>query len=150
MPNPRIINGLAELRSLTGQEIGVSDWTRVTQEMINRFADVTGDHQWIHVDVERASRETPFGSTIAHGFLTVSLLAELSRQTIEVRGDYKMRINYGFNKLRFVSPVPAGARIRARFTPQEVTDSQVTWLVTVEVEGRDKPALVAEWLGRYY
>jgi acyl dehydratase len=150
MPNPRIINGLAELRSLTGQEIGVSDWTRVTQEMINRFADVTGDHQWIHVDVDRASRETPFGSTIAHGFLTVSLLAELSRQTIEVRGDYKMRINYGFNKLRFVSPVPAGARIRARFTPQEVTDSQVTWLVTVEVEGRDKPALVAEWLGRYY
>ena len=150
MPNPRIINGLAELRSLTGQEIGVSDWTPVTQDMINRFADVTGDHQWIHVDVERAARETPFGSTIAHGFLTVSLLADLSRQTIEVRGDYKMRINYGFNKLRFVSPVPAGARIRARFSPQEVTDNQVTWLVTVEVEGRDKPALVAEWLGRYY
>ena len=150
MPSPRIINGLAELRSLTGQEVGVSDWTQVTQEMINRFAEVTGDHQWIHVDVERARRETPFGSTIAHGFLTVSLLADLSRQTIEVRGDYKMRINYGFNKLRFVSPVPAGARIRARFTPQEVTDNQVTWLVTVEVEGRDKPALVAEWLGRYY
>jgi len=150
MPNPRVINGLDELRSLTGQEIGVSDWTPVTQDMINRFADVTGDHQWIHVDVERARRETPFGSTIAHGFLTVSLLAELSRQTIEVRGDFKMRINYGFNKLRFVSPVPAGSRIRARFTPQKVTDNEVTWLVTVEVEGRDKPALVAEWLGRYY
>jgi len=150
MPNPRVINGLDELRSLTGQEIGVSDWTPVTQDMINRFADVTGDHQWIHVDVERARRETPFGSTIAHGFLTVSLLAELSRQTIEVRGDFKMRINYGFNKLRFVSPVPAGSRIRARFTPQKVTDNEVTWLVTVEVEGREKPALVAEWLGRYY
>lgn len=150
MPNPRVINGLDELRSLTGQEIGVSDWTPVTQDMINRFADVTGDHQWIHVDVERARRETPFGSTIAHGFLTVSLLAELSRQTIEVRGDFKMRINYGFNKLRFVSPVPAGARIRARFTPQKVTDNEVTWLVTVEVEGREKPAIVAEWLGRYY
>ena len=150
MPNPRVINGLDELRSLSGQEIGVSDWTPVTQDMINRFADVTGDHQWIHVDVERARRETPFGSTIAHGFLTVSLLAELSRQTIDVRGDFKMRINYGFNKLRFVSPVPAGSRIRARFTPQKVTDNEVTWLVTVEVEGREKPALVAEWLGRYY
>jgi len=150
MPNPRVINGLDELRSLTGQEIGVSDWTPVTQDMINRFADVTGDHQWIHVDVERARRDTPFGSTIAHGFLTVSLLAELSRQTIDVRGDFKMRINYGFNKLRFVSPVPAGSRIRARFTPQKVTDNEVTWLVTVEVEGREKPALVAEWLGRYY
>jgi len=150
MPNPRVINGLDELRSLTGQEIGVSDWTPVTQDMINRFADVTGDHQWIHVDVERARRETPFGSTIAHGFLTVSLLAELSRQTIEVRGDFKMRINYGFNKLRFVSPVPAGSRIRAHFTPQKVTDNEVTWLVTVELEGRDKPALVAEWIGRYY
>ncbi len=150
MPNPQVINGLDELRALTGQEIGVSDWTPVTQEMIDRFADVTGDHQWIHVDVERARRDTPFGSTIAHGFLTVSLLAELSRQTIEVRGDFKMRINYGFNKLRFVSPVPAGSRIRARFTPQKVTDNEVTWLVTVEVEGRDKPALVAEWLGRYY
>ncbi len=150
MPNPRIVNGLDELRSLTGQEIGVSEWIPVTQEMINRFADVTGDHQWIHVDVERARRETPFGSTIAHGFLTVSLLAELSRQTIEVRGDFKMRINYGFNKLRFVSPVPAGSRIRARFTPQRVAENEVTWLVTVEVEGRDKPALVAEWLGRYY
>jgi acyl dehydratase len=150
MPNPRVINGLDELRSLSGQEIGVSDWTPVTQDMINRFADVTGDHQWIHVDVERARRETPFGSTIAHGFLTVSLLAELSRQTLDVRGDFKMRINYGFNKLRFVSPVPAGSRIRARFTPQKVTDNEVTWLVTVEVEGREKPALVAEWLGRYY
>ncbi|HLG98076.1 MAG TPA: MaoC family dehydratase [Bryobacteraceae bacterium] len=150
MSNPRVINGLDELRSLTGQEIGVSDWMPVTQEMINRFADVTGDHQWIHVDIDRAQRETPFGSTIAHGFLTVSLLSELSRQTIEVRGDYKMRINYGFNKLRFVSPVPAGARIRARFAPRKVTENEVTWSVTVEVEGREKPALVAEWLSRFY
>jgi acyl dehydratase len=148
--NPRIINGLDELRTLTGTEVGVSDWMPVTQEMINRFADVTGDHQWIHVDVERARRETPFQSTIAHGFLTVSLLSELSKRTIEVRGDFKMRINYGFNKLRFVSPVPAGARIRARFTPLQVTENEVTWQVTVEVEGREKPALVAEWLGRFY
>jgi acyl dehydratase len=150
MANPRVINDLDELRSLTGQEVGVSDWTQVTQDMINRFADLTGDHQWIHVDVERARRETPFGSTIAHGFLTVSLLASLSQRTIEVRGNFKMRINYGFNKLRFVSPVPAGARIRAHFAPQKVTDNEVTWLVTVELEGNDKPALVAEWLGRFY
>jgi len=150
MPNPRVINGLDELRSLTGQEVGVSDWTPITQDLINRFADVSGDHQWIHVDVERARRETPFGSTIAHGFLTVSLLSDLSRQAVDVRGDYKMRINYGFNKLRFVSPVPAGARIRARFTPKSVTENEVTWVVTVDVEGREKPALVAEWLGKYY
>jgi len=100
--------------------------------------------------VERARKETPFGTTIAHGFLTVSLLSQLSRQAVDVRGDFKMRINYGFNRLRFVSPVPAGSRVRARFTPQKVTDNEVTWLVTVEVEGQQKPALVAEWLGRFY
>jgi acyl dehydratase len=150
MPNPRIINGLDELRSLTGQEVGVSDWLEVSQDMINRFADLTGDHQWIHVDVERARRESPFGSTIAHGFLTVSLMVELSRRAVDIRGDFKLRVNYGFNKLRFVSPVPAGARIRGHFTPQKVTDNEVAWLVTVEVEGQQKPAIVAEWLGRFY
>ena len=150
MANPRVINGLEELRALQGQEIGVSDWVPVTQEMIDRFADLSGDHQWIHVDVARAQRETPFGSTIAHGFLTVSLLTELSRRAVEVRGDFKMRINYGFNRLRFVSPVPAGAKIRGRFTAKTVTENEVTWLVTVEIEGREKPALVAEWLGRFY
>lgn len=150
MPSPQIVNGLEELRGLTGQEVGVSDWLPVTQEMINRFADLTGDHQWIHVDVERAKRESQFGKTIAHGFLTVSLLPQLARQAVDVRADFKMRINYGFNRLRFVSPVPAGSRIRARFTAQRVTDNEVTWLVTVEVEGSEKPALVAEWLGRFY
>src|SRR5271166_1054450 len=110
--NPRVINGLDELKSLTGREVGVSEWITVTQEMIDRFADVTGDHQWIHVDRERAKRETPFGSTIAHGFLTVSLLPQLSQQTVNVQGDFTMRINYGFNRLRFVSPVPVGSRIR--------------------------------------
>ena len=145
-----MINGIEELKSLTGEEVGVSDWLTVTQEMIDRFADVTGDHQWIHVDRERAKRETPFGSTIAHGFLTVSLLPQLSQQTIIVQGDFKMRINYGFNRLRFVSPVRAGARIRARFAAQKVMDNEVTWLVTVDVEGQEKPAVVAEWLGRFY
>ena len=150
MPNPRVINGLDELRTLTGQEVGASDWLTVTQEMINRFADVTDDHQWIHVDVDRAKRESQFGTTIAHGFLTVSLLPSLSQQAMNVRGDFKMRVNYGFNRLRFVSPVPAGARIRARFTAQKVTENEVTWLVTVDVEGSEKPAIVAEWLGRFY
>ena len=148
--SPRIINGIEELKTLAGQEVGVSGWLPVTQEMIDRFADVTGDHQWIHVDTERATRETPFGSTIAHGFLTVSLLPQLSQQTLVVQGDFKMRINYGFNRLRFVSPVRSGSRIRARFTAQKVTDNEVTWLVTVDVEGQDKPAVVAEWLSRFY
>ena len=148
--SPRVINGIEELKTLTGQEVGVSEWLTVTQEMIDRFADVTGDHQWIHVDPERARRETPFGSTIAHGFLTVSLLPQMSQQAINVRGDFKMRINYGFNRLRFVSPVRSGSRIRARFTAQKVTDNEVTWLVTVDVEGQDKPAVVAEWLSRFY
>jgi acyl dehydratase len=150
MQNPRVINGLEELKQLTGQEVGVSDWIEVSQELIDKFADLTGDDQWIHVDVERAKKETPFGSTIAHGFLTVSLLSQMSRKTLEVRGNFKMRINYGFNRLRFVSPVPAGSRVRGRFTPKNVTDNEVTWLVTVEVEGAAKPALVAEWLGRFY
>ena len=148
--SPRIINGIQELKSVSGQEVGVSDWITITQEMIDRFADVTGDHQWIHVDPERARRETPFGSTIAHGFLTVSLLPQLSQQAMSVKGDFKMRINYGFNRLRFVSPVKSGSRIRARFTPQNVTDNEVTWSVTVDVEGQEKPAVVAEWLGRFY
>jgi len=150
MPNPRVINGLNELRALTGQEAGASDWIAVSQTMIDQFADLTDDHQWIHVDVERARRESQFGETIAHGFLTVSLLPKLAREAVDVRGDFKMRVNYGFNKLRFVSPVRAGARIRARFTPQNVTDNEVTWLVTVDVEGSSKPAVVAEWLGRFY
>jgi acyl dehydratase len=150
MPSPRIVNGLEELRALTGQEVGVSDWLLVTQKMIDQVAELTGEPQWIHVDVERAKKETPFGGTIAHGFLTVSLLPQLARQAVDVRGDFKMRINYGFNKLRFVSPVRAESKIRARFTAQQVTENTVTWLVTVEVEGSGKPAIVAEWLGRFY
>jgi acyl dehydratase len=150
MRNPRIVNGIEELKLLTGQEVGASDWLTVTQDLIDRFADVTGDHQWIHVDPDRARRETPFGSTIAHGFLTVSLLPQLLQQALVVQGDFKMRINYGFNRLRFVSPVPAGSRVRARFTAQNVTDNTVVWLVTVDIDGQQKPALVAEWLGRFY
>lgn len=146
----RVIQGLDELRSLAGQEVGVSDWLPITQDTINRFADLTNDHQWIHVDVERARRESRFGTTIAHGFLTLSLLSQLMHSAVEVRGDFKMLINYGFNRLRFVSPVPANARIRARLAVNNVTGNEVAWLATIELEGSEKPAIVAEWIERFY
>jgi acyl dehydratase len=146
----RVIDGLDELRSLVGQEAGVSEWLTVTQEMIDRFAGFTNDHQWIHVDVERAKRESRFGTTVAHGFLTLSLLSQLMHQAVDVRGDFKMLVNYGFNRLRFVSPVPANSRIRARLEVKSVEENEVIWLTTVEVEGAEKPAIVAEWLERFY
>ncbi|HMG32812.1 MAG TPA: MaoC family dehydratase [Blastocatellia bacterium] len=150
----RIIEGIEALRGLTGEEVAVSDWFEVSQQRINDFADATEDHQWIHIDVERAKKETPFGSTIAHGFLTLSLLPVLAARAFKVEGDFKMGINYGLNRLRFVSPVPEGKRVRARFNLQNVEDVaggwQITWSATVEVEGGSKPALAAEWLVRYY
>jgi acyl dehydratase len=150
----RIIESIKELKTLVGQEVSVSDWVEVTQSRINDFAGATDDHQWIHVDVERAKTDSPFHSTIAHGFLTLSLMPYLAAQAVKVEGDFKMGINYGLNRLRFVSPVPAGSRVRARFTLQSVEDfdggNQIAWSVTVETEGGQKPALVAEWLVRYY
>jgi acyl dehydratase len=150
---PRTVS-VEELQSLIGREIAASSWTDVTQAMIDRFADATGDHQWIHVDPARARAETPFGGAIAHGFLTLALLSELSRDALDVTGDFKMRINYGLNRLRFVSPVPAGSRIRARFTLAAIERIeggwQTVWNVVVEIEGGAKPALVAEWLTRAY
>jgi acyl dehydratase len=151
---PRVIKGIEELKKLIGEQVSTSDWFEVTQSRINAFADVTEDHQWIHTDTTRAHLDSPFGTTIAHGFLTLSLLPHLASQAIEVEGDFKMRINYGLNRLRFPSPVPSGARIRAHFKLQSVEDVpggvQVTWAVTVEVEGASKPSLAAEWLVRYY
>lgn len=150
----REITSLEELRSLVGKEVGVGDWVEVTQERINQFADATGDHQWIHIDAERAKKESPYGTTIAHGFLTLSLMVELMAKTVQVRLPIKMGINYGLNKVRFVSAVPAGSKIRSRVTLQNLEDfpggQQLTWVVTVEREGGDKPACVAEWLTRYY
>src|ERR1044071_7997630 len=150
----RVIEGIEELKTLAGQEIGASDWFEITQSRINDFADATEDHQWIHIDVERAKTGSPFGSTIAHGFLTLSLLPHFAAQAFTVRGNFKMGINYGLNKLRFISPVKSGSRVRARFTLQAVEDvaggAQITWAVTVESEGGAKPALAAEWLVRYY
>jgi acyl dehydratase len=151
---PRVIEGIEELKRLAGQEVAASEWFEVTQDRITAFADATGDHQWIHIDSERTKSESPFGSTIAHGFLTLSLLPHLAAGAFTVRGNFKMGINYGLNRLRFVSPVPSGSRVRARFTLGAVEDvpggSQITWQVTVEIEGGQKPALVAEWLVRYY
>ena len=150
----RIVKGIEELKSLIGQEAGASDWLEVAQTRINDFADATEDHQWIHVDVERAKTDSPFHSTIAHGFLTLSLLPHLVSNAVKVEGDFKMGINYGLNRLRFVSPVLAGSLVRARLTLQSVEDvsggNQITWAVTIETEGGQKPALVAEWLVRYY
>jgi acyl dehydratase len=144
---------LADLGGLVGREVATSDWLVVTQDRINAFADATGDHQWIHVDPERASAETPFGATIAHGFLTLSLLSTLMRDALTVDGP-RMTLNYGLNRVRFVSPVPSGSRIRARVALASVDDKgdsiQATWTVTIERDGSDKPAVVAEWIVRYY
>lgn len=147
---PARILTLEQIKNMIGQEIGVSDWLRIEQEDIQRFADLTHDQQWIHVEEERAARESPFHATIAHGFFTLSLLSHFAHQVFEVRGDFQMTINYGMNRLRFVSPVPAGARVRGRVAVHEVGDKQVIWLVTVDLEGGTKPALVAEWITRYY
>jgi acyl dehydratase len=151
---PRIIESLADLRSLVGQEVGVSDWFVVSQALIDAFADVSRDRQWIHLDVERAKTESPYGTTIAHGFLTLSLLTHLHSQAVQVRGGFHRAINYGLNRVRFPAPVRAGHRIRARSTLEALEDLpqgiQLTWLVAVEVDGEAKPALVAEWIGRLY
>jgi len=148
------IDSLNELNSHIGQEIGVTDWFPVTQERIQQFADATGDHQWIHVDVERARRESPFKTTIAHGFLTLSLLPQFMPQVVQIKGGMRMGINYGLNRLRFVSPLRAGVRIRARFTLQSIKDFgeglEIMYTVTVEGESAEKPICVAEWLVRYY
>jgi acyl dehydratase len=147
---------VATLNDRVGQEIAISDWRAITQADITLFADATGDHQWIHVDEKRAATDSPFKTTIAHGFLTLSLISTLIRTAVQFT-NLRMAINYGANRVRFVSPVPSGARIRGRFTVGAVENVnapgggiQVTWNATVEREGGDKPALVAEWLVRYY
>jgi acyl dehydratase len=149
----RSFGTLGELSALVGHEVAVSDWIEVSQERVDQFAEATGDRQWIHVDVERA-RQGPFGGPIAHGFLTLSLLPALIEQAFRIEG-VRMGINYGLNKVRFVSPVPVGSRLRARFfllaTESVESDGvQMTWRVTLEGEGQAKPACVAESLIRYY
>jgi len=150
----RDIKSKEELRSLLGQEVAISDWLIVTQERMNLFADATGDHQWIHVDTERAKRESPYGATIAHGFLTLSLLAPLMEQSVRISFPVKMMVNYGLDRVRFPSAVPAGSRIRARVTLLAIDEMpgavQTKWNMTIEREGGEKPCCVAEWLLRYY
>ncbi|MBK9021657.1 MAG: MaoC family dehydratase [Sulfuritalea sp.] len=145
--------GIADARSRLGQEIGVSDWMLIDQERVNAFAEVTGDKQWIHVDVERANRESPFGGTIAHGYLTVSLLAKFAQECIAVDG-IKLAVNYGLNRVRFAAPVRVGSRVRARFVLVGVDDiaggAQMLWQATVDIEGESKPACVAEMVTRWY
>ena len=149
----RTFSSVKELPDAVGEHLGYSDWLTVTQEQVNQFADATGDHQWIHVDTDRAAAELPSKRTIAHGFLTLSLLSALIRQSIRVTG-LRMAINYGLNRVRFVSPVPSGSRIRALITLHAIETVsggfQVTWQVTIDCEDGDKPACVAEWIVRYY
>lgn len=141
---------IEQLKAKIGQEVGVSSWVTLDQSRINQFADVTGDHQFIHVDLERAA-QTPFGGTIAHGFLTLSMLAAMSFEALPGVKGRTMGINYGFDKVRFISPVRAGKRVRGKFVLSELTqktpkDATFKHTVTVEIEGEPKPAIVAEWL----
>ena len=145
-------HGLDELKALAGTDLGHTGWLEITQERVNTFADATNDHQWIHVDRERAAAG-PFGTTIAHGFLTLSLLSNMAYQVCPTIEGVKFPLNYGFNRLRFVAPVPVNSRVRAHFVLKDVealddTQRQIVYEVSVEIEGRPKPALVAEWLTR--
>jgi acyl dehydratase len=149
----RIFESLDALRPLVGQEIAVSAWLDVPQAMIDAFASTTGDRQWIHVDAARARAEAPFGTTIAHGFLTLALISKLHGEALHINGVQRI-INYGLNRVRFPAPVPAHSRIRTRSTLQAFTEIagavQLTWTVKVEIEGENKPAMVAEWVLRYF
>lgn len=143
---------IGDLASRVGQELGVSAWLEIAQDRIDLFAKATDDFQWIHVDQERA-RQSPFGGTVAHGFLTLSMLPKLTESTFDL-SDRKMGVNYGLNKVRFTAPVPAGSRIRGRFTLTRLENIeggvQTTWTVVVEREGSDKPVMIAETISRHY
>jgi acyl dehydratase len=146
------VNGIEELKGVVGQTIGPSEWREVTQELIDQFAEVSGDDQWIHVDTERAKTESPFGTTVAHGNLTLSMIDGFRSGLMESSG-FKMGVNYGWNKVRFPAPVPAGSRIRASIETLSVDEIGGGWYQiaqkwTVEVEGNEKPACVAESVGR--
>ena len=147
------IGGFDELEGRVGEELAVSEWVEITQARVDRFAEATGDHQWIHVDVERAQRESPFGGTIAHGYLTLSLLAGFAASTFDYSAS-RMGVNYGLNRVRFTDPVPTGSRLRARFTLASLEriagGMQLTFKVVVEREGSAKPVMVAETISRRY
>lgn len=149
----KIFTDIQSIKNEIGKEVSVSDWFEITQERINAFADATGDHQWIHIDPVRAKEESPFKKTIAHGYFTLSLIAKFSGECIG-NNNTKMAINYGSNKVRFPSPVLVGSKIRAHFQLdclEEIEGGvQVQWIITIEIEGQNKPACVAETLTRWY
>jgi acyl dehydratase len=149
----REIASLTKLKSLVGQEVAVSEWVHITQERVNLFADATGDRQWIHIDAARSRNESPYGGTIAHGFLTLSLLPMLMENAIRLP-DVRMAVNYGLNKVRFPAPVPVGSKVRGRMALLSVENieggAQMIWQVTMEREGGDKPVCVAELISRQY
>jgi len=149
----RLVTSIEGLKEFVGREIGLSDWFEVTQQRIHNFAEAIEDRQWIHTDPERANRESPYGTTIAHGFLTLSLMGHLMNQAFEVRG-VRMGINYGLNRVRFPAPVRSGSRIRARVSLDSLKDfqggSEAVYSLTVESEGAAKPCCIAEWIVRYY
>jgi acyl dehydratase len=148
-----VVNDARALNALAGKELGVSDWHPVTQERLHQFADATGDHQWIHLDGERAKRESPYGATIAHGFLTLSMISSLLTEVVEIRG-VRMAVNYGLNRVRFPAPVRVNAKVRGRFgliAAKELPNAiEATFSVTVECDDAQKPCCVAEWIVRYY
>jgi len=150
---PFEIETVQALKNFVGREVGVSDWHAITQDQVQQFADATGDHQWIHLDRQRAQRESPFGATIAHGFLTLSLIGSLMKEAVQIRGA-RLVVNYGLNRVRFPAPVRVDSKVRARFSVlavKELGDSlEATFSVTVEGDSADKPCCVAEWLLRYY
>ena len=149
----KVFSGIEEAKEYVGKEIGISPWYDVTQERINAFADATGDHQWIHVDIERAERESPFGGPVAHGYFTLSLAPKMMWEVYKMEG-VKMGVNYGVNKVRFPAPVPAGSRIRMHLELKELQDiaggAQAVMLLTFEREGHEKPVCVAESVSRWY
>lgn len=156
---PVTFKNLDALNDFVGREIATTSWFEITQARIRQFAEVTEDRQWIHLDPDRAQRESPYAATIAHGFLTLSMLSHLSRQAFEIQDGVAMTVNYGLNRVRFPAPVHAGAKIRARFTLQALKDvgnaREVVFSVVVESQGKDgqaqeKPCCVAEWVIRYY
>jgi acyl dehydratase len=151
---PLVINDLQSLKELVGREMGVSEWFCVTSERVERFAEATGDRQWIHLDRERACKESPYGRTIAHGFLTLSLISYLMKDVMEIRSGVRLAVNYGLNRVRFPAAVRTDSRIRARVTLlalKELPDSaEAIFMVTVEIDKSEKPGCVAEWIVRYY
>lgn len=148
-----VVDSIAALKDLVGSEIAVTDWLPITQERIGQFAESTEDRQWIHLDSERARRESPYGATIAHGFLTLSLLSHFLKQAVEVRG-VRMGVNYGLNRVRFPAPVPSGSRVRARVALDSAKDipggCEAAWSFSIECEGSAKPCCIAEWIVRFY